>query len=646
MAGTTYGRDAARIVRRLYPHLLLGALIAGVAVGMAIGGPELTLLGLATVGPPFLIGAVVLFGVDSDALLTDSSRVTEASVPNKLYVFGVTMLFAGCVFAAVSQPTRPLSFFVLLGALYLTMFAQIRDGEPSSRLVLAEITAVLALAIYSVTLNYGLYFGGTDTLLHIRYAEITYQTGSTLAPSVSDYAYFPLYHVFVAQGMHVFGSDSALATFLLTPLPLLAAVPFVYKIADHLLSERTDALTAALLFSLLPNVVYYGQYMVTRVMAFTAFVMIVYLLYLFVRQNRPHSRLLLSVASLFLLLVHQVSALQVLGLLGLLAAAHWAVGDDSEHLWKYVAVLGALVALYWGVVATDFAYYLITSRLQGIGGGSTQVTGGGGEALFNHPTFYANQYVFVLLALLGIGAFVASDSRNSRIAVGLFALVAAPLYIPNPLHALWEAIRLFRLDRFLLLLTPFSAILMAAGLRTLSTYTRRATGRSAIASVAIFLAVGLFALTATTSSVAPVAADSADVEWAGPPLHFDEGELDGFEHVDSNTAGDATVYADWHTSRYFAGVNEKRAALAGERKYDVEPIMGVETLRESSGEPGSYVIVREQRLREEGLAFGNGVWYTYDPTDENVEAMNAALRDRGQVYDNGDVTVRVSPSEE
>jgi len=89
---------------------------------------------------------------------------------------------------------------------------------------------------------------------------------------------------------------------------------------------------------------------------------------------------------------------------------------------------------------------------------SIVLTTGGSEVLQESVTdllgLMDKSVIFYFFALIGIGFLLKNYKKNYAAVLGLFALLTLIFYIPNPLNTIWQFKVLFRVDRFMLFVSP------------------------------------------------------------------------------------------------------------------------------------------------------------------------------------------------
>jgi hypothetical protein len=268
--------DNARLMRLisiLFPLAIIFAVIFTFLWMFAAGKLAYALRGLFTGIPAILSCLFILFIYKKDVSLHDIDFYPSLSTKYLTYLFGIFYI-SSLVVLLLSQGSRPPYYFIFILGLYLSVFLQIFSKEINPSLILAETFLIAINLIYSVTLNYDFYFGTTDILPHIFLSEVTAMSGRTIPTSLSDYAYFPLYHVLIAEASQLLNISTKYSLFLVTAPIYAVTIIFLYYLFNYITNNRQISLLSCVLFSVSSVVLYYGVNVITRTMAFIMFIVL------------------------------------------------------------------------------------------------------------------------------------------------------------------------------------------------------------------------------------------------------------------------------------------------------------------------------------------------------------------------------------
>lgn len=631
-SSSTLGERTLERLSTAYVYVLLAMLPIGAGVTVLLGVPSLARRGLLLMGLPAIGTFLVIRSRNRSATI----HPLEYRVSTELLQVGFVVALCSSVVALALVPYRPWYYFGLVALLYVFVTLQIVAGTHAAAIV-AQLAAIMLSWTYGLTLKYGLFFGGTSTFMHRFYADLTASSGGLVPADLTSYALFPLYHTFVAGVAELLGVSVTMVIAAFVPIPFVATIAFVYVLARGITGDERIGQLTALCYSLHPVVLYASPYAITRTMAFVGFVALLYVAYSRRRFTTLQYGVLTGIFVTFIAFVHHVSSPQILSLLLLLAVCERLLAVDRFAGMPFVA-LGAVTALYWGTIASQFTQRIAATFLAPGKYASPDVVGGATGAS-RHLTYYVQTNVLVFLVLLGIGVLLVHYAGRYEAVIGLFALCTFVLYVPSPIHVIGQAVHLLRMDRYAMFLSPFVAFVMAMGFYGVQDVLRSRSngGGASIRVVAVVVLVGLLAVTSVTAaSTASNAADSRDLAWTGPPVHFTDEELRGMEFVPERVPAGSRVAGDWQTARFyrpyaydFRGADRHDVPI-----YDRDTMGAIQDVYEYEG----YLVVRTERLEEGELLFGgSGKGQRASVGDE--AAMAAAVDEADVIYANGDVRI-------
>jgi hypothetical protein len=368
-----------------------------------------------------------------------------------------------------------------------------------------------------------------------------------------------------------------------------------------------------ILFSIYPPVLYYNSYVVTRVFAFIGFIFLFYITLSSDFDAIPQMILSLVVI-LYLILVHSVSNIQILLIFSVLYVLLILTKSDSRPSLRIITIYGIAFILYLIVISNLFFEDLLFEYILFIDGGASGVSTSSSRTY--QPTIqYINNYAIISTSLLGIGIGISNQDyfQPLGITVFLFSILFSIIYLPNPLQTselLWNTLRF---DRFVLLISPFVAM-------TISTTVTHIAQNTHISVATIVVGILVF-----TSVVAvapyPVAPDSEDLHWTGPPQHFDKSELAAFNHAKTHVNGN--VLSDVETSRYF-------------RPYELlgtNEALRVDMIRENQSSE-SDILLRSHRISNGGIFLNRNNTKKLYTSPEEIAIM---IQSRNKYYSNKNV---------
>ncbi|HQJ88812.1 MAG TPA: hypothetical protein PLY91_09765 [Methanoregulaceae archaeon] len=631
-AGSQVRSWLIEILASKFHLILLASVLLGIVATILLKRPDYTIRALIFIIPAGFV-SFQIFQVYRGRIRIQN-RISLRLPETRITVIVFLLLFGLSVISLWFAPYRPWYYFVLIVALYCIVFLQILGNNPDPSLILTEISCIMGNLIFGLQLKYPLFFGYTDIIPHLYLSKITYLSSHTIPVDLDNtYANFPLYHIFIAIGKSIMGVDFRLAFVLLTSIAFIIVIWVVYLLANEILSNVQLSLLVCLSFACTPAVITYSTYVVTRVMAFIGFV---YLLYL--AQKRIRSSMnarfscLLVLISIFIILVHQVSILQIIPLLILLFILELLVNDLVSIRPDIIALVTVTFSAYWVFVSTVMSE-IVLSKTESISAAEiaqvrSQVQAG------NEYSFLWNNIdttVTILLVMLGIGFLLWAYRSKYPSMIGLFALLMIPLRFPSPLTASSLATITFRTDRFDLLLAPFFAIALGMGFLTLYYTVQENTKIPKFAPVCCLL---IFSFLSMSALIDGTASDCVDFSSNTSRVYFTEPELTAFEYVTDHVIHGSTITTDLYSGRMFeqkmfSGTDsmhlpyfEKRDSLSSAQNYSFVD---------------GFLILRQEEFLSNGLRFDSenkDYGDTIYPSDNNKEKFWELSNESNKIYDN------------
>lgn len=631
-----------RLISFLFPLAIIFAVIFTFLWMFAAGKLAYALRGLFTGIPAILSCLFILFIYKKDVSLHDVDIYPSLSTKSLTYLFGIFYI-SSLVALLLSEGSRPPYYFIFILGLYLSVFLQIFSKNINPPLILAESFLIAANLIYSVTLNYDFYFGTTDILPHIFLSEVTAMSGRTIPTSLSDYAYFPLYHVFIAEASELLHISIKNSLFLVTAPIYAITIVFLYYLFNYITNNRQISLLSCVLFSASSVVLYYGTNVITRTMAFIMFIILLYLVYsVNFKDDKLSLKVLSVIVAVFLTLVHNVSLPQLVLLLILLLASEYMIGNGSYISKPFFILLNVIFTAYWFFIAYIFVQRSLAPRLQSQFLDSIVLTAGGAEVLQEsliNLVGLLDKSIFLFFALIGIGFLLKNYRKNYASVLGLFALLTLIFYVPNPLNTIWQFKILFRVDRFMLFVSPFMAFVMGYGLYIFWNYMAKYSPRKINSALLVILLFSTFVFVSSVFSIG----DSDVLGQGAKHEYFTSEELSGFEHVFKYVPTDSSIYTDYYSSRFFyLPLIPATSAEMNISSYDNYRIGDVNKLPQYKG----YVVLRTKEFLRSGLYFGSEEStlrdtsnYFYQGLPENKLELESNLAGLDKIYSSSSIDI-------
>jgi len=626
-------------IAAVLPFLIIFGISAGVLISFVLNRPDLLLRG-SIVAIPGILAAITLHYIYGNSNKKKEYEYSLINLNEDKFIKLFVVFYLTSIISLIIYPTRPLSYFGIILLLYSIIFIQIFTKSSSTYPVLFEIYLMLLNIIYSVTLKYPLYFGGTDILGHMFYSEVTYLSGHTIPMDLdAAYADFPLLHILVSEVSHLIGSSIQSSYFLITAPIFAASVFFVYLIMLHVSDDRRVSLLSSLVFSSLSVTIYSGMYVVTRTMAFFGFIVILYLIYNKYSESSPIFRVLGLLFGLFVILVHQVSITQIIVVLLFILVIERIVSKLNPDQHKYMSqtfVLFLLVAFiaYWFYVSYAFTEAVVSrffdsTNYQSLSMKSTIEAGNQWSFILNNIDYS----IVTFLALVGIGGTLYIRKKTYLQVFALVSLLILPLYIPTPLQMFWNTMTFFRFDRFMLLVSPFIAFMMALGITYLmDLFKFKKVNKNYFYIIPLILLSGL--IFSSMIAASPESGYGVDSE----RKYFDSAEMASFNYALNYVPYDSHLYSDYYTRRYIPFEKFSESETLGLPYYNgtFRTYLDLQNLHRIDG----YIIWRNEAFMESGLRTRSGTMIDVRPDNlSELNYLNSEFEKKNKIYSNYNVEI-------
>jgi hypothetical protein len=623
-------KNYLQIFARAFPYIIIVVYVAGLLASIAIGRYNFAISG-SILAIPAIAASITLIHIyrcDQD-YLPDSAPLFSFTQRTLVLLFGVSFFLT--IVLGVLFPVKSPYFLGCIVALYIIILLHIFSPDLHPTVTLIEIMLTMASFIYEITLKSPYYFGWTDISPHIFMSTVTYLSGHIIPPDLSPgYAYFPLYHIWIALSSYILALNIKTTLFLITCPVYVMVTVFLYYLFKRVTRNTQISLLACLLYSIDSTVTFYGTYMISRVAAYIGFALLLYLLINRNNADNPDKKnILFSVlailVTIFILLVHQVSTPQILFLLLLLIGCEWFVGAEKRIRNSFFLLEVIIFVAYWVYVAPAFVKYIDITRLN--------------PEVFEAPVFESapslglivflsnniDVLIFIFFAIVGIGYLFWKRKIVYAQVFGLFALLTIVLYVPTPLNSIWQTLTLFQFDRFVLLISPFMAFVLSFGLYTVSEYLQKKISVRVARSIVLLIFV-LYCC----GSVGIIKAEAPVERYS-----FTGEELNGFTFIDSYVPYGSNIYSDYYTTTYFSQNYFGESNSLGVPFYKSQTIKNVMALPLYQG----YVIITYDQFLNHGLAFSqgselnpNGGTYPYLPSKGTISALSNNLAGKDKVF--------------
>ena len=620
-------------IGKIIPILIVVVTIGGLLFSFGIGNIDWAIKGLY-LAIPAIISCVVFYDFKGKNINLDELQ-NFYSLNQKSSVFIFYILFFMLITSVLLFPDFIIIFNVGITILYIIILLQILSKRNISPLYLIlEMMSLIALFFYKIVISVPLYYGNTDILVHINYARITFLTQHILPriqPFVTGgYTDFPLYHIFLAEGMSILNLNNEIVIKILTwPITVLLIVPILYLFFREITKNRQ-----ILLFSIFSiSIIIFGsdlsQYMIPRGFGFFGFFLMLYILFKLNNQAKSSNKIAFTICiipvMLYIILVHHVTILLIFILLLLLI-----VCESIANYKKYFTNLNILFficasIIYWIFSGNEYIGNgeIIPRLLFGIQNQNMILTTSIRPSV-SVSYFVINNIesiIMTFLLILSIVYFLRERKINYLTVLSLFCLFTLLFYIRNPFQMVWQFTYLFAGERFSLLLIPFMSLMIGAGLFILCQYLIKKFYNTKV-SLFIFFCIIIIFMAGTMGFV---------YDDMGYPqkYQFDSSELLSYNFILNNVPFNETIYSDSFTARYL-----NQGYFEGIENLGVPYYFSFANLLTHNSD---YTIFPIKEFYKFGLIlFKEKETYPfrYYPTKANILELHTMLQKKNKIYSN------------
>ena len=553
--------------------------VAGLLAPIAVGFPDLAIKGSYISIPLILVSIVYLFiSQMEEQTRVETTVLLRGSVSLYLFIWS-------CATIVVVFFTRSVLYYSLIATCFTVIIWQIFHHEESKPLwiaVLIETAALFLNIVYTVTLNYHFYVGGTDPLAHVYIIKVLLDAGE-ITNAFNVYKSFPLHHLLVGSLNLVGGSHlpSRKWNVLFVGLVGVLGLIFIFLAVRRIIKDWRYAATATALLATNSYYIYYMTRAIPRsvMTVFTVFILFVTL------QSGRRWQLLTAFLIVALIMYHTVSVPFVVLIFGalLLSQLVFAHRRQATTTVQTIFFIGIGTVAYWVFNAEE----IVLAVLSGFIGASVEAPGGGAsfdsinilKQLWNNLQFVST----IFLAILGGLWSLREEELNwEATAVILTGTALISLTFPGSLGFI-ERLNALELRRWSEYTTPIVAI--AASVGVVNLYDRLDSSQIRTFFLAVLFITG--GLSVSNTLVTP---ENPTVEEPGHTPYLEKSEIDATQFAAQNSDGE--VMADYVSYRYIQW-----------SEYPDKPhIMEISATNDiKTGPQVDLVVIREQELRERGL---------------------------------------------
>lgn len=528
------------------------------------------------------------------------------------------------VFSLSVTEVRPFIFFILSTICGSLIYVQVRNsGGKLEKSILIELTTYILFLIWSLSLNYWYFTGGTDIFGHVAMVESLLDDG--VMPSHHIYNKFPLWHLLVAFVYRISGSTIPIHKMMfLTSGLVFSSIPvLVYSVSGRISGSKRVGLLSSLLSVVNVTVLYYGAYSISRSIVLVLLVALFHQLFL---SKNPRNVLLFSILSVATIIYHPSSPPFIVPVLVLISFVCLLYRTKSpttnqKRIATLSGVFGLFVLTYWMFSAVSIPQALVGTIASLIEPAGQESVSTFGDTLTD-PSIqdlypYLPYGLLIGLVVFSLRFTLRDDETTSvhRSGVIIGAILAAVAF-PNPLKSL-EIVGSLNFDRWGIYTQFFTSLTAATGTLEL---IRRITKPLYQA----FLTIGIVILIFTSLTNPLIAADNPQFSDDASTPYLSQGEIDAVDHA-TEVAPDL-IMSDYVVTRYLDVRTRKSHIL----------IVNPETHQIVTGDADHYVLLRDDELTQKGLKVYPSKNYTYRPwygRAEQTDHVEFTPKSANKVYD-------------
>lgn len=417
----------------------------------------------------------------------------------------------------------------------------------------------------------------TDAFYHMNTIEMIVSSGHII-PEIGTYQYFPLFHIFNSIGVLFTDFDFKSSYFLFSGSMFFCSILLVYLIAYESTKNSSLSLTTSLVYAFSRPVIDSGMYVITRTMAFTISLLILYLLISEKQDVRTKAISIFLIVPL--ILTHQTTLVMFTGILLLLIIIQKLLNYHQIISLHYLILFLAVYLFYWIFEAGPFFTGVITKldSAHGMVTVNSEVdTISSVSYLLNNPDYF----LIVFLTVLGVITLLNrynKINKNCHV-LAIMSFLTFSLYVPGISNLFTSLLG----NRLPVLVAPFISFTVSFGLLALiKQYDKKYFYQRSSLTVVLFLLFSFVLLSTSLSERSTNYNALLDASSEKNRDYFKESELSSFKYVGEHKTDLSIVYSDYIAYRYLAGY------------MNVQSSCSVDYFNKSCSEPKSYFVFRKE----------------------------------------------------
>jgi hypothetical protein len=455
----------SEIIFDLTQKLLLYSLpvlaVAGIAVPLALGKYNFSLLGSYLAIPMFLSSAVYI------KYRKNFSECRELG--DNLFLLSTNLYLLNFIASLVliqAFKVRPFAYYVLITFMITLILFNIFFFEidrKRSILLLFLIMLLVLNIIWGVNLNYYFFIGRTDSIGHAWLIEKLMAQGR-ITDLFGIYKPFPLWHILVSSlysvtGVHI---SAHRVMFFTSGIIYSFMVPIIYLISLKILKDIKLALLSSLFMIIYSDIIFYGMYSISRsVVPFLEVLLILLLL----NRGRPERAILYIIIIYSMIMFHTASMPFIIIIFFIIWMLQKLLGIEGKDLFltNYCMMLMVVTTLFYWMFFAEGLFRIIILNIFGSAPSGIMT-----KSIVNMPLNELANYLhyspILFFTLFGILFAIKSDKiLNNEKIFFLTGLLMIPLTFPGPSLLINKLSNNFNLARFVEYSFVFILIASALG---------------------------------------------------------------------------------------------------------------------------------------------------------------------------------------
>lgn len=623
---------------KFFPYSIFFITLIGIILAINIGNFDYLFKGLFLAIPAILACFLVHIIKGNDININEYFFILHFNHKRMKYYFYISF-FLSIVYLYINN--EPFFYQFILILLYLIIFFQIiSNNDFSPNILLGELLSIIFLVFFKNVLLVPLYFGTTDLLVHNNYGMLTFLSFHIFNSFNSGYNFFPIFHIFCAEGMNVLNLNKELTNIILTLPVILIMIVFSYLFFRHIIFNKQIIFFSLFTLSVIITGLDCGFLMLPRTFSLFGFILLLYLLFkiktLPKNINKIKYEMCLLSIMVFIILVHQVSTIIIIFFFILLIICEQILIDGKKVSTIEILIFTISSIAYFILCAINFSKDLLSGRLLHALDYSDVVTPLNIEYISSN-SYYINNIITIytiFLSILSIYYIIQKKELNYYLVLSLFCLISMFLYINNPLKSLWIFSTLFLTSRFQFLLIPFMSIFIGLGIFLIYIFIFTKNENKYLNFSLFFLVILLF-IAVNTNII-------RDYGEYPDKTFFDSIELSGYNFVQNFIPFNKIIWTDNYTSRffniyYFQGIDRLKIPY-----YSSFMIPKISALSLNIG----YIIIPMKNIEENGFRYGEndelkpgGYVEKFLSIKEFEKSFSNILQRKNYIYSNSEIEI-------